>query len=1161
MNKKIFINFQGNDGDGAAAALYERLSREFGADEVFRSSVSIDAGDVYQPALLDTARACRVMLVVIGPHWNPEALHEPGSWVRREISEALRLGNRVIPVLYGKHTEMPDADTLPDDVKPLVPLQNLKVTHRDLHVWLDHLPRYLVELEPELGVGVVPGLHRLTGWWSGRPESRHLPAGFALAGRDATVGEIEAWLAGPASAKVISGPSRYEVQVFVASLISTSRPEDRGVLADTADGWSHASRLLPALIVTSLSGINVASAVDKGHHVLLVTDSYEASRAEITLPRIPRDKARDALIAHGMELGEADALAAALRKSVRALARRLVLGTETPPWAGTAATELAVDVVLAGAWGTDSQADRVILEGLTGRSYGEVERFAIDHSGIDDPLLHRSGTHYQLADVRDAWAFLGSRLGQTGFERWRQLAIAVLFGVEASQHLRRGVATTIAAAGVAGDARAAQLVAEILEHANEDPSGERWTATAEALPLLAEAAPAVFLKAVSQGSSEPGPVLARMFAGGRSPHTCLLWALGRLCWSEEHLVLGVRALARLAELDPEPDSNYRSRPLETLSDVLLPLMPFTNASAEHQRGAIKHVLRRNPEIGWRLVIRYLSGEHGVHALTDRPRFRDWPSGLVMAPREDWEPTLAMLVESAFDALAERPARWVDVVDVLSRLDAEIGLRFVDGLADLDVEKLEPRDRMKLWWSVVHHRKYHPESASALDGIATRLEPVDLPERHAPLFDQEIVPRDELDDYAGYLQRLHLRRTAAVTEVLRSHGVPGVLRLASEVDSPSQLGGFVAEVAGLEPHDELFPALAGDDVSADLASGWLAGVARTHARPVAELVIGGLTSWDPIVQGRVLLALPTSAELLDLVETADPAAQAMYWQLTTSTPGDDSTKERYFRELISRDRADFVLWALYVAALREPGTLSLTSVVHVLSVLAEQPGGLPGSLWHEVSVLLDHLVSSRADQDTVADLELACFSVLHRHRTPATLYRRMAADPEFFARLVGLTRASADGRFRPVQGEALAALMWCRTIPASRQWVDDVRRLLAETEYQGLGEEFIGQMLSGSPMGADGAWPSEFVRDLIEDLESERISDGFAIGVRNNQGMTVRDVYDGGAQERVLAARHREWASKIERQWPYTAAQLRACADGFEQWAKRFDRSAEDDHDA
>ncbi|GHH61536.1 toll/interleukin-1 receptor domain-containing protein [Lentzea cavernae] len=1157
MNKKIFINFQGNDGDGAAAALYERLSREFGADEVFRSSVSIDAGDDYRPALLDTARACRVMLVVIGPHWDPKALHTPSSWVRREISEALRLGNRVIPVLYGKHTEMPDADTLPHDVKQLASLQNLKVTHRDLHVWLDHLPQYLVDLEPELGVGVVPGLHRLTEWWGGQPESRHLPAGFALAGRDATVGEIEAWLAAPASAKVISGPSRYEVQVFVASLISAGRPEDRGVLAETADGWTHALRLLPALIVTPLSGINVMNAVDKGHHVLVVTDTYEASHAEITLPRIPRDKARDALIAHGMELGAADALAAALRKSVRALARRLAYGTETPPWAGTAATELAVNVVLAGAWGTTSQADRLILEGLTGQSYGEVERFAINHSGIDDPLLHRSGTHYQLADVRDAWAFLGSRLGQTGFERWRQLALVVLFGIEASEHLRHGVAQTIAAAGVSGDDRAAQVVAEILQHANADSSGERWIIVADALPLLAEAAPAVFLDAVSRGSSEPSPVLARMFASDRSPHRWLLWALGRLCWSEEHLMLGVRSLARLAELDPEPDSNYRSRPLETLSDALLPLMPFTNASAEHQRGAIKHVLRRSPEIGWQLVIRYLSGEHGVHALTDRPRLRDWPSGLVMAPREDWEPTFAMLVESALEALAERPARWADVVDVLSRLGDETRLRFVDSLAGLDVEKLEPRDRMKLWWSVVHHRKYYPESASSLDDIAARLEPVDLPERHAPLFNMEIVPRDELDDYSGYLQRLHLRRITAVTEVLHSHGVPGLLRLASEVDSPRELGGFVAEVAGLEPHDELFPALAGNDVSADLASGWLAGVAR----PLAELATGGLTSWDPITQGRVLLAQQGSAELLDLVETADPAAQATYWQLTTSVPGDDSARERYFRELISRDRADFVLRVLYVAALREPQTLSLTSVVHVLSVLAEQLGGLPGSLWHEVSVLLDHLVNSGADHDTVADLELAYFSVLHRHRPPAILYRRMSTDPEYFVRLVGLTRESVDGRFRPVQGEALAALMWCRVVPASRQWVDDVRSLLAETEFQGLGEEFIGQMLSGSPVGADGAWPSEFVRDLIEDLESERISDGFARGVRNDQGMTVRDAYDGGTQERALAAQHREWASKIEHQWPYTASRLRICADGFHQWAKRFDRSAEDDHDA
>ena len=57
-------------------------------------------------------------------------------------------------------------------------------------------------------------------------------------------------------------------------------------------------------------------------------------------------------------------------------------------------------------------------------------------------------------------------------------------------------------------------------------------------------------------------------------------------------------------------------------------------------------------------------------------------------------------------------------------------------------------------------------------------------------------------------------------------------------------------------------------------------------------------------------------------------------------------------------------------------------------------------------------------------------------------------------------------------------------------------------------------------------------------------------------MTFRSPDDGGAQERQLAAQHREWADRVSDRWPRTGALLRQIADHFEEWARREDDQSE-----
>ena len=122
----------------------------------------------------------------------------------------------------------------------------------------------------------------------------------------------------------------------------------------------------------------------------------------------------------------------------------------------------------------------------------------------------------------------------------------------------------------------------------------------------------------------------------------------------------------------------------------------------------------------------------------------------------------------------------------------------------------------------------------------------------------------------------------------------------------------------------------------------------------------------------------------------------------------------------------------------------------------------------------------------------------------------------------------------------------------RDWVTAARRHLADEKRSIVGDIVIGEVLAHVPPGSDGVWPAEAVRDLIEDLRSQKFETGLHTGKFNSRGMVWRSVEDGGAEERQFAAQYRTWAAQVSDRWPRTGALLRQMADSYEEWAQRED---------
>ena len=124
------------------------------------------------------------------------------------------------------------------------------------------------------------------------------------------------------------------------------------------------------------------------------------------------------------------------------------------------------------------------------------------------------------------------------------------------------------------------------------------------------------------------------------------------------------------------------------------------------------------------------------------------------------------------------------------------------------------------------------------------------------------------------------------------------------------------------------------------------------------------------------------------------------------------------------------------------------------------------------------------------------------------------------------------------------------------WVDEARRLCSERGRSEIGDDRIGGILANAPPDADGTWPCEPVRNVLERCRSEAIGVGFTTSKRNLRGVTSRGVFSGGGQERDLAGEFREDAGKLAARWPYSAQLLRRIAESYESEGQRHDEDAE-----
>ena len=129
----IFISYRRDDSAAQARAVWERLCRELGRDQVFMDVDGIDPGDDFTEVIDRQLKGCQVMLVMIGAKWHSVTdaygrprLHHQHDFVRYEVATALLRRIKLVPVLID-NAPPPLEEHLPVELHPLLRRQGLEL--------------------------------------------------------------------------------------------------------------------------------------------------------------------------------------------------------------------------------------------------------------------------------------------------------------------------------------------------------------------------------------------------------------------------------------------------------------------------------------------------------------------------------------------------------------------------------------------------------------------------------------------------------------------------------------------------------------------------------------------------------------------------------------------------------------------------------------------------------------------------------------------------------------------------------------------------------------------------------------------------------------------------------------------------------------------------
>ena len=409
----------------------------------------------------------------------------------------------------------------------------------------------------------------------------------------------------------------------------------------------------------------------------------------------------------------------------------------------------------------------------------------------------------------------------------------------------------------------------------------------------------------------------------------------------------------------------------------------------------------------------------------------------------------------------------------------------------------------------------------------------------------------------------------------------VCRLAQVVENPFTIGFELVNGDVFGDDKRILPEMLVDASPGNVALAQGYARARFRSKEWSWVKSLPLNTWSDEQVATLALALPADRATWKLIEEHGPDAVSGYWRSVPHLFGlKDTADVEYAVAMLLRVDRPFLAIQTLRMALHNKVSLTPDLFMDVLEAASrstkEPPGGDAG---YAIQTIFQHLQSNLADESRLATLEWTYLQVLNGHPAlPVTLHRALSTTPQFFADLLSLIfrprgEASSSDEV-PTEEQTSRATNGYRLLHSwhdlpgldveskivdekkLRDWVVEARSLCRAINRIEVCDSYIGQLFAHAPSEPDGSWPCIAVRDVIDEVGTESLTDGFVTGTLNKRGVYMKSPMEGGNQERDLEGQYNSYARACDSEWPTTAAALRTIARNYQRHAQREDEEAE-----
>jgi hypothetical protein len=1112
----------------------------------------------------------------------------------------------------------------------------------DLALWLDQVPAVGLWLAKHLGKAPSGGIRTLESFWEewSATTNPSLSTEVVVGGRDKQAEIVHNWLNKPPAVLSFQGDSADEPFAFLYSSFSRlpdfekirafskciyvdSQPELRHIL-DTYN--------IPLILAVTIECNDlVGLAVKKGHHVFLGTGANVSStRGADRLSRPLIGTIQENLKRIGVEEVKARRLSKDSGRSLPVLRRRMSTSPAitAPDWVNPQNAHLLLPVLFIGAWNEKKDGDQQIVEYIAGKNYAEYLSELGDLLTVTDPPLLKVGNVWMLKSPIDAWFLIARYANEAILQRYQQVVKDVLlkknpkYELPADQRwaaavygkaplhsdwLREGLCSSLAMISVFGDQAITitslqdainQTVAEILGAAT---TMEHWASLKDISPLLAEAAPDVFLEVVRKQLTKHPQVFSDLMKDddggpfGDCNHSGLLWALEALAWSSTYFSRAVEILRGMAAIDT--GGRYSNRPAGSLTDIFMPIWPQTYSTAQERIRELDRLVSKDAKLVWNFTKSYHSGGHFTEAY--RFRWRDY--GTVRSgfdPETNPQEYQKELV-SRLESLACTRANILDAMDEFTRLPNYIQTALINTLSHMDKDQLSPDEvkvlcshiREAMNWISSYGEKTERGNLTPLKKLLTKFTPEYVLDRVGWLLDNpwphlpEVSRRDRTDGD----KEVSVQRGKAAREVLDKVPLEEIIKFSSGILYVGVLGQALGKAIKDDDEDDrvlfFFAKHAKNHL---LISSYSWGRTEKAGVTWVEISIQKLKDEDlysPEIGAQLYLGLPESQDVWTKVEKAGAELELEYWKHARGYTPDHSNEDAQIAAekllLAKRPQAALEIAGDHVVSL--PSVLLRQIILDLLATPSEERHMDNMTEYHLSNVFRQLQERKELTDEEIAKLEWPCASLFRgmrdNEKTSFSIHKLLEKDPAFFCDLVGMVYKRDDKKANPKhkglnsdQSDSLARNAknvfdsW-QGFPGLKDdkslddeelstWVKAVRKICAEQSLVTGGDLELASVLAKTPHDTDGCWPHKAARKIIEELDNSVINRHIQSYVYNNRGVTSRGPYDGGTQERSLSEQYQKMSDQVASDWPTTASILKGIADFYAREANREDLDAE-----